>query len=478
MERPPPPQLGWSRRLVVLATCSLIATCSWEPSLLEQVLELGELRVGTRNTPTTYYQAAGGPEGPEYDLVAGFAESLGVGVRMVVPDRFQDILPAVASGAVHLAASGMSVTPERWEQVRFGPAYLMVRPQVVYRVGSRRPRRPEDLMESELTVISGSSHAELLTNLRRRYPGLQWREESEVESEELLYRVSHRELQYTIADSNEVALNRRFYPELRVGFDAGPPEAIAWAFPRGDDDSLYDMATAYLERIEADGTLDRILRRYYGVADSFDYVGTRTFLRHIDSRLPRFRNLFIEAEQATGWDWRLLAAVAYQESHWDQDAVSYTGVRGLMMLTQATAAQVGVEDRTDPQQSAMGGARYLEWMHDRIPERIPEPDRTWMTLAAYNVGFGHLEDARIITERRGGDPDNWAEVRESLPLLSQRRWYQTVRSGYARGREPVQYVDNIRAYYDVLIWMTSDLNRTALGTPETEDDGTRVGGGS
>jgi membrane-bound lytic murein transglycosylase F len=353
----------------------------------------------------------------------------------------------------------------------------MVQPQVVYRVGDRRPRAAEDLLGQEITVISGSSHAERLLDLRRRYPGLQWTEESDVESEELLYRVTQRQLNYTVADSNEVALNRRFYPELRVGFEVGPAEAVAWAFPHGEDDSLLDAATMFFEQIEADGRLNRIMRRYYGATDRFDYVGTRTFLRHIDSRLPRYRVMFLDAARESDIDWRLLAAVAYQESHWNQDAVSYTGVRGLMMLTTHTAEQVGIEDRTDPASSVLGGARYLAWMKTRIPERIPEPDRTWMALAAYNVGLGHLEDARKLAQSQGLDPDHWPDVRETLPLLSQRRWYQQTEYGYARGREPVRYVDNIRSYYDVLIWMTSDLNRSAE-RGVTEETETAIGGGS
>jgi peptidoglycan lytic transglycosylase F len=467
----------WVQRSSITVVCLLTATCSYPPILLDQVLELGYLSVATRNSPTTYYQAAYGAEGPEYELASLFAESLGVTVRMVVPPRFQDLVPAVAAGRVHLAAAGLSVTDDRWQQVRFGPSYQMVQPQVVYRVGERRPRAAADLLEREVTVISGSSHAERLLDLRRRHPGLQWNEESDVESEELLYRVSQRQLAYTVADSNEVALNRRFYPELRVGFEVGPPEAVAWAFSPTADDSLLDAATLFFEQIEADGRLDRIMRRYYGATDRFDYVGTRTFLRHIDSRLPQYRVMFLDAARESEMDWRLLAAVAYQESHWDEDAVSYTGVRGLMMLTRQTAQQVGIEDRTDAASSVRGGARYLAWMKTRIPERIPEPDRTWMALAAYNVGLGHLEDARILAESRGADPDHWPDVRDSLPLLSQRRWYQQTQFGYARGREPVRYVDNIRSYYDVLIWMTSDLNRS-VGQSQRQDPDEAIGGGS
>ena len=206
----------------------------------------------------------------------------------------------------------------------------------------------------------------------------------------------------------------------------------------------------------ATNELAGIIERYYfHVEDEFDYVGSRTFVRHFESRLPAYEIFFLRAAAETGVDWRLLAAMAYQESHWNPDAVSPTGVRGMMMLTRGTAQMMGVKDRTDALESILGGASYFIRVIDKIPSRIAEPDRTWFALAAYNVGFGHLEDARIITEIQGGNPDSWEQVRERLPLLTDPDWYQRVSQGYARGWEPVRYVDNIRRYYEIMQWMTA-----------------------
>ena len=127
-----------------------------------------------------------------------------------------------------------------------------------------------------------------------------------------------------------------------------------------------------------------------------------------------------------------------------------------MMLTQATAEQVGVKDRTNPKESIFGGALYLKQRLKKIPERIPEPDRTWFALASYNVGFGHLEDARIITQKLGKNPDKWLDVKQSLPLLTKKKWHSKTKYGYARGNEPVIYVDNIRSYLDLLLWYTNN----------------------
>jgi len=241
-----------------------------------------------------------------------------------------------------------------------------------------------------------------------------------------------------------------------VAFDLGEAEQVAWALSRQPGDhSLRERVNGYFAQIEAEGVLAGIFRRYLEPVQEYDYVSTRAFVNHFDSRLPMYRSYFVEAARETGQDWRLLAAVGYQESHWNPQAVSPTGVRGIMMLTQRTATALDVDDRVDPYQSIMGGARYLSMMRERIPERIDEPDRTWLALAAYNIGWGHLEDARILTEINDGNPDSWEDVRAHLPLLTQRKWYSRVRRGFARGWQPVHYVDNIQRYYSILQWMTA-----------------------
>ncbi|MDH3886017.1 MAG: transglycosylase SLT domain-containing protein, partial [Desulfobacterales bacterium] len=211
----------------------------------------------------------------------------------------------------------------------------------------------------------------------------------------------------------------------------------------------------YLKMLKDNGQLDQLLERYYGYVTDFDYVGTRRYMKHIEQRLPQFRRWFEEAGEKTGVDWRLLAAIGYQESHWNPRAVSPTGVRGVMMLTQDTMRHLGIsKSRLDPQASIEGGGRYIARVRSRLPKRIREPDRTWMALAAYNVGTGHLEDARILAQGDGADQDKWIDVKKYLPLLSQKKWYKQTKYGYARGNEPVRYVENIRSYYDILAWIT------------------------
>ena len=423
------------------------------PDILAQIEQEGELVVLTRNGPTTFYEGPNGPAGFEYDLAKLFADQLGVRLRIVTARRFEDILPLVAQRNVHLAAAGLTVTEARERQVRFGPSYLEITPQLVYRLGRPAPKAPRDLAGGLVEVVAGSSHADRLRELAAATPFHWFSSPQDIAG--LLARVWRKELDYTVADSHEVAFYRRYYPELRIAFDLGPPQPLAWAFPKGTDDSLVQAARRFFQRITADGTLAQLKERHFGHIRDFDYVGLRKFLRHTEERLPRYRRHFEGAARKYGLDWRLLAAIGYQESHWNHRAVSPTGVRGIMMLTRTTAAEMGYRNRINPRNSIYGGARYFARLKRRLPASIPEPDRTWFALAAYNLGLGHVLDVRDITRRRGGDPDKWMDVKENLPLLMDKRWYRQTRHGYARGVEAQRYVENIRSYYDILLWQTS-----------------------
>jgi len=407
--------------------CLTLVACGPAPSVLEQVQQQNELIVITRNGPTTFYEGPAGPTGFEYELASLFADYIGVELRMLVPPSFSDILPLTALGDAHFAAAGLTVTEKRKKKVH---------------------------LNGTLEIVKGSSHEERLITLKKEYPDLSWQANAQQSSEELLVLVWQQLIEYTIADSNELSVNRHYYPELKPAFDINTPEPLAWAFPHSDDNSLFNTAVFFFNKIKANGILDGMIERHYGHIGKFDYVGTRRYQAHVEQRLPLYKDTFIEAADEIGMDWRLLAAVGYQESHWEPDAVSPTGVRGLMMLTKDAAKDIGITDREDPEQSIRGGAKYLANMIQRIPERIPEPDRTWLGLAAYNVGLGHLEDARILTQKNKGDFDRWVDVKENLPLLSKKKWFQQTRYGYARGREPVRYVENVRTYYDILVWLT------------------------
>jgi membrane-bound lytic murein transglycosylase F len=418
------------------------------------VLETGELRVVTRNSPTSYTISPDGPTGPEYDLVQAFAEELGVMLVIRSVESVSEILPLLLSGEAHMAAAGLSVTESRREYLNFGHPYESVDVHLIYKLGTGRPREIEDILDRSIEVMASTSHVDILESIQIEHPTLSWSENADVEAADLLTRVAMGEIDLTIADSPDFNIQRHFYPDLRVALDLHVDDPIAWAFPKGKGDSLLAIADEFLIRADHEGVLARVHDRYYGHTKKYDYVGTRNFIRHFESRLPRYRATFERAGAEWDVDWRLLAAIGYQESHWRSQAVSPTGVRGIMMLTEATADYLGIDDRTDPTMSILGGAQYFARQTERVADTVAEPDRTWMALAAYNVGFNHVKDARMIVEWQGGDPDNWIDISNALPLLAQRKWYSQVPYGYARGWEPVLYVNNIRAYYNILKWLT------------------------
>lgn len=440
--------------IAIIATLFL-GTCSQPPSVLEQILSAGELRVVTRNLPSTYYLGAAGPQGPEFDLASRFAAELGVSLYIYSVPNAADAVREIESRRAHLAAAGLTRGMPLPRGTGFGPPFQQVKEHLIYRQGEARPRSLAQVLNRHIEVVENSVHAQTLARLRERHPNLAWVENPTTETEELLYRLSRREFDYTVADSNEFAIGRAFHPEIRIAFELSGGKSLAWALDARDT-SLLSRVTAFYASLKAEGRLASILDTYYAGTERFDYIQARVFIEHIQTRLPQYRHWFREAAAEVGVDWRLLAAIGYQESHWEPTATSFTGVRGLMMLTESTARALGVTDRLDPRESIFGGARYFVRMRNQLPSRILEPDRTWMTLAAYNIGMGHLEDARILTQMHGKNPDVWDDVREHLPLLTQQKWYSQVKRGYARGWEPVRFVDNIRSYIDILDWVAGD----------------------
>ncbi len=395
-----------------------------------------------------------------------FADELGVELTLLIPDSFDDLLAKISDNSAHIAAAGLTITKEREKIYRFGPPYQEIIEQFIYNVANKRPKSLSKLNGGTLEVVANSSHEERLKHLSERIPDLIWKSNHDLDSEELLQMVSDDIIDYTIADSNELSLNQRFLINLRVAFDASETQHLAWAMPKSDDNSLFLEVQKFFKRIKKSGDLTRMIERNYGHVEDFDYVGTKIFRRHIEIRLPEHQLFFENAATEYGVDWRLIAAMGYQESHWDPDAVSPTGVRGIMMLTLKTAKEMEIKDRLDPESSISGGAKYFKKTLERIDESITEPDRTWMAMAAYNVGYSHLQDARKIARKLNKNPDLWIDVKQTLPLLAKRKWYKQTRYGYARGWEPVRYVENIRSYYDILKWVDEG---DAESTPAPEE---------
>jgi membrane-bound lytic murein transglycosylase F len=328
---------------------------------------------------------------------------------------------------------------------------------VVYRKGAKSPQSEADMISLNIQVQAGSSHENRLRSLRSTNPGLTW-SATNVSTPELLQGVESGNFDLTIIDFNEYKAYHTRFPKTQVAFTLSPIEYIAWAFAKGKHGELLTKANAFIEEAKHSGTIAHLSEIYYGHFETTyqDGFNSHTFSRKVNNRLPKVKQLIKQTAAKHDMDWRLLAAISYQESHWRAKAKSPTGVRGMMMLTLPTAREMGVKNRLNAEQSLDGGARYLKKILKRLPDDIQEPDRTWMALAAYNVGLGHLNDAREITEFQGGDAQRWVDVKQRLPLLEEKHWYAFTQFGYARGHEPVTYVQRVRHYYELLNWYFPD----------------------
>ncbi len=387
-------------------------------------------------------------------LVKKFATYLDTPLKIVLMPA-DKIESAFQKHEVHFAASGFR-TDEKAKSLLFGPGYLTVREQVAYNLNRSSPRKIADLCNKRIAVIAGSNHEKVLLALQKDYPNLIWESRTKQTVEDLLTEVAKGELDYTLANHEQIEHMHNFHINLSAAFDIGKPTKLAWAFPADTDNELITAAEQFFSEMNSSGELNMMLDRYYGHNDRLIPLDAATFIEQSKKTLPKYRAFFEEAGKIINEDWRLIAAIAYQESHWDPLATSFTNVRGMMMLTEATADRMRVSNRLDARESTIAGAKYLDLIKKQLPIRIKEPERTWLALSAYNQGQGHLEDARVLTQRNGDNPDIWIDVKKWLPLLSNPSYFQNLKYGYARGGEAAAFVENIRAYYDILARVADD----------------------
>jgi len=418
---------------------------------VEAIKKSGSLKVLTRNAPNTRYVGRHGDHmGPEHDMTQAFGAYLGVSVEYVQKESIEEIIEALRKGEGDLAAAGLTRTDQRTKEFLFGPSYQDITQQVVCRRDNVQPESAKELIGLKIGIISGSSYEESLNALKEKHAELTWEVFNDVSTEKLFQSVWNRNLDCTIADSNIVDLNRRYYPELIAPFNLDRSQSLAWMLPR-DSENLKNSIEDWHKSFASSGRLKALMDQYYGFFEVFDYVDTKRLIRRIESRYSKYKNYFESAAKKYQISLPLLAAQGYQESHWQADAVSPTGVKGIMMLTIKTAESVGVSDRLDPKQSIEGGAKYLAKLRkNRFSEEITEPDRTWLALAAYNIGRAHLHDAQTLARQQNLNPHLWSDIKQVLPLLAQKRYYQNLKYGYARGTEPVRYVQRIREYEHII----------------------------
>jgi membrane-bound lytic murein transglycosylase F len=391
-------------------------------------------------------------------LAQQFANYLLVPLKIVLVPAEQ-IEATLRNHQAHFSASGFRLDQKN-SGLLLGPGYLTAIEQLAFNQDQEAPRHISDLAGKRIAVVAGSNHEKALLELKQKIPGLVWESRTMQTVEDLLKEVAQGGLDFTVANHEQISQMLNYYENLAVAFDIGKPSKLAWAFPADAENKLIAETEQFFAEIQKNGELHKLLDRYYGHNDRLAPLDAAEFMEQTNKTLPKFRSLFEKAGKAINEDWRLIAAIAYQESHWDPLATSYTNVRGMMMLTEATADQMKVSNRLDARESIMAGAKYLELLKNQLPSQIEEPERTWMALSAYNQGQGHLDDARVLTKRQGGNAESWVDVKKWLPSLNNPVYFEKLKHGYARGGEAVVFVENIRAYYDMLSRLTSDTAAT------------------
>jgi len=446
-----------SKRLILWSALASLAACGPEPPPPSPPQKPAhELTVAIRPGPTTWVLDGDSlAAGLDRDLAVLFARERGLALRIIAADNPAQALADVAGNNVNIAAGGLyrpvaSAPPGTADRLLYTTGYYSVEPVLVYNADGFKPESWADLAGETVGIVDGTGLESGLARIRSDHPDVQWRPLALAGAEGLIEQVSEGTLNYAVVGSNDAAVARNVFLNVETAFAVGPKQDLVWVLPAAEA-ALRDAINAFFDRVRKDGTLQRLIDRYFGYSQRVERIDAGVFQERIHSTLPAFAGLFQQAQQETGIEWRLIAAIAYQESHWNPSATSETNVRGMMMLTEETARRMRVDDRLDPRQSVMAGARYIADLKHALPERIHEPERTWLALAAFNIGIGHLEDARVLAAKRKLNPDSWSDLKKTLPLLAQADAVDGTKYGFARGGGAVVFVETVRAYYDVLL---------------------------
>ena len=449
-----------------------------EENPYQAIQERGKLVVGTINHPISYFINGEGESGLEYELSKAFASYLNVELEMRPMESTDTLFDALDEHKIDIAAANLFYQTDKAEHFQLGPSYYSASWQLAYRKGENRPRSLAQINDT-LVIPESSELVQILKDAQLKHPKLRWRVDKKLTQEELLLQVAEGKIAYTLANSLDISATQQIKPQIAVAFDLTDEMSVHWYLSNNSSNELQSALLDFMNTAIDSGLIANIEEKYFNHFRQFDYVDTKSYLNSIEAILPKFEPLF--TKHKGNLDWRLLAAIAYQESHWNPDATSPTGVRGMMMLTKDTAERMKITDRTDPEQSIKAGSEYLHWLIEQIPDSINNDDRIWFALAAYNMGLGHLLDARRFTKSLGGNADNWLDVKKNLPLLAEKRYYTNLKYGYARGYEAVQYVENIRRYMNSIMnyyrvqQNQSDKNEdvnnnSSTGSPAEEND--------
>ncbi|MFK5951988.1 MAG: membrane-bound lytic murein transglycosylase MltF [Desulfobacterium sp.] len=442
--------------LFLLLIGGLVAVCinienkksQVQPDALSRILKEKKIRFITDNNGNAYYTYRGEAMGFEYELAKAFADFIDVELEVITPG-WNSMIPLLETGGGDFIGAALTITQRRQVDLLFSQPYMQVQQQLIYHKKTPKIKRPEALSGKTIHVRRNTSYYDCLEKLKEGGIDLNIALMDNTPSEEIIEMVAKKEIDYTVADSNIAQLNRRYYPDIVVGIPLHEVEFLGWAV-NPLEIKLMDRINHFFYHINKTGFYEKLFETYYGNLEDFDYFDVKKFHKRLETRFPKYRKYIIQESFKYGFDWRIVAALVYQESHFDPLAKSFTGVRGLMQVTESTAREMGISNRLDPIQSLRAGIKYLYMMYKRFDDIDDPKEKLLFAIGSYNVGYGHIKDAQRLAVADSLDPLKWSSLEKTLPLLSKRKYYRKTRHGYARGWEPVRHVQQILMYYDIL----------------------------
>lgn len=432
---------------------------------LPNIRERGELVAITSYSPISYFIYRGEVMGYEYELLQMLQDDLGLPIRIILARDFNEMIEMLEQGSGDIIAYNLTVTSERRKRLAFTDPLNMTRQVLVQRkpdnwremmrhqIEQEVIRNPLELAGKTIHVRRGSAYADRLQNLSAEIG-----EEiiiieggEQLTTENLIKMVAEKKIDFTVADENIARIQAAYYRDLDVETAISLPQQTAWAL-RPSSVMLQDTINNWLQEVREGVDYYVIYNKYFENRLAFRARYGSELFPVTGGQISPFDDLFKEYAELIGWDWRLLAALAYQESRFDPGAVSWAGAAGLMQLMPGTAGEHGAQDPYDPEENIAAATAFIKWLDEYWKEHIQDnEERNLFVMASYNVGHGHVQDARRLAESHGADPDRWHGNVETYMLKKSNPEYynrEEVKYGYASGLEPVSYVSNILSLYD------------------------------
>ena len=441
----------YGRILILLFSGLFLFSPENDLSQWQKIKAKGYLTWVTRPSPLTYYNSLDGIIGLEYDILNRFCQQNNIELKVIVAPSNNNLFTIFDGYNVDIAGANLTLTNRREDKYMASNEYDNTNIHLISSYRKPKIKSLESLKKHSGVIINNSSYVTVANDLIKKYK-TKIEAKDDINLYELLQMVTDGEIDFTLADANIVDIYGSYIPKLRIGQELSDSHQLVFYMRNKQDTSLKQKLDGFIAHYKSENNVEEYKKFLVKSLPRSKPADTVNFLKNYKYRWPKIKTFVYQVAAELKISPVFLGAISYQESHWNPRAISPTLVKGLMMLTKDVAKEQRVTDRFDPLQSLMGGGKYFLKMKKMVPERIQDPDRTSFALAAYNLGFGHLEKARIMAQKAGRNPDLWEDVKLYLPLLNE------LEDKKIDGKTAVRYVENIYVYQNLLQWKEQQSN--------------------